>query len=85
MPEETIGKVTHFFAKPMVAAIELNATLKKGETIHIKGSSTDATFSVDSMEIDRNPVETAGAGDEIGVKVPERARPGDEVFRVTGE
>lgn len=85
MPEEKIGTVTNFFTKPMVAAIELSATLKVGETIHVKGASTDVTFPVESMQIDRNVVESADAGAMIGVKMPERARAGDEVFRVAAE
>lgn len=83
MPEEKIGKVTHFFAKPMVAAFLLEATLKVGDTLHITGHSTDFTFQVDSMQIERSAVESADAGAEVGVQVPERARDGDDVFKVT--
>lgn len=85
MPDEKIGKVTHFFAKPMVAAIMLEATLKVGDTIHIKGYSTDVTFQLQSMQIERSAVESADAGTEVGVKIPERAREGDDVFKVTEE
>lgn len=85
MSEEMIGTVTNFFAKPMVAAIKLTATLKVGETIHIKGASTDVTFRVDSMQIERQAVESADAGAEIGVKMAERARGGDAVYRVQSE
>jgi len=85
MPENKIGEVSHFFAKPMVAAIKLSASLKVGDTIHIKGSSTDITFEVQSMQIDRNSVESAEAGADVGIKVPERARDGDTVFLVTAD
>ena len=85
MPEELIGKVSNYFAKPMVAAIELSSPLKRGETIRIKGASTDLTVVVESMQIDRNPVESADAGASVGIKIPERARGGDDVFRVTEE
>lgn len=83
MAEEKIGTVTNFFAKPMVAAIELEAPLTVGETIRIKGSSTDASFRVESMQIDLNPVDSADAGAMVGIQMSERARAGDEVFRVT--
>jgi putative protease len=83
MPEQSIGKVSKYFAKPMVAAIELTSTLKVGDTIHIRGASTDMTLTVGSMQIDRANVELADAGASIGVKVPDRARSGDEVFLVT--
>ena len=83
MPEEKIGEVTHFFAKPMVAAIMLSATMKVGDKIHIKGSTTDITMEVTSMQIDRNPVDSADSGAEVGIQVPDKARQGDAVFKVT--
>jgi translation elongation factor EF-Tu-like GTPase len=85
MPEEKIGEVIHFFAKPMVAAIKLSATLKVGDKIHIKGSTTDVTMDVTSMQIDRNAVDSADAGADVGIQVAERARQGDAVFKVTGD
>jgi hypothetical protein len=83
MPEEKIGEVIHFFQKPMVAAIKLSATLKVGDRIHIKGSTTDFTQEIGSMQIDRNAVESADAGADVGIQVAERARQGDAVFKVT--
>ena len=83
MPEEVIGKVTDFFAKPVVAGIELTATLKLGDKIHIKGHTTDIEFNVDSVQIDNVEVEQAKTGDAIGVKVSERVRRGDIVYKVT--
>ncbi|MHC4388947.1 MAG: translation elongation factor-like protein [Planctomycetota bacterium] len=82
MPEEMIGKVSDFFAKPVVAAIELTAGLKLGDRIHIKGHTTDLELNVDSMQIENAPVEEAKAGDSIGVKVSERVRNGDAVYKV---
>ncbi len=83
MPEEVIGKVTDFFARPVVAGIELTTTLKVGDKIHIKGHTTDVEFIVDSMQINNVDVEQAKAGDSIGVKVSERVRRGDTVYKVT--
>ena len=83
MPEEVIGKVSDFFARPVVAGIELTATLKVGDTIHIKGHTTDLEFTVDSMQINNVNVNEAKAGDAIGIKVSDRVRRGDIVFKVT--
>jgi selenocysteine-specific translation elongation factor len=82
MSEETIGKVSDFFARPVVAAIELTAALRVGDKIHIKGHTTDLELNVDSMQIDNVPVEEAKAGDSVGVKVPERVRNGDTVYKI---
>ena len=83
MPENIIGKVSDFFAQPVVAAIELTAALKVGDKIHIKGHTTDLELIVDSMQINNVDVKEAKAGDSIGVKVSERARGGDTVYKVT--
>ncbi len=83
MPEVEIGKVGDFFAKPVVAGIELTAGLKVGDRIHIKGHTTDMELTVDSMQIDNAPVAEAKAGDSIGIKISDRARRGDTVYKVT--
>ena len=83
MPEQLIGKVSTFFAKPVVAGIDLSSRLNAGDTVRVKGHTTDLTFSVASMQIDNVAVNTAGSGDSVGVKVPDRCRPGDDVFRVS--
>jgi putative protease len=83
MPEVVIGKVTDFFAHPVVAGIELNANVKAGDKIHIKGHTTDLELAVTSMQIDNANVEQAKAGDNIGIKVSERVRRGDIVYKVT--
>ena len=83
MPEEVIGKVTDFFARPVVAGIELATTLKLGDKIHIKGHTTDMELVVDSMQINNVDVNQAKAGDLVGIKVSERVRRGDTVYKVT--
>jgi putative protease len=83
MPEVEIGKVSDFFARPVVAGIELTATLKRGDKIHIKGHTTDMELTVDSMQINNVDVNQAKAGDAIGIKVSERVRRGDIVYKVT--
>lgn len=83
MPEVVIGKVTDFFAHPVVAGIELTANVKAGDKIHIKGHTTDLELAVTSMQIDNANVEQAKAGDNIGIKVSDRVRRGDIVYKVT--
>ena len=83
MAEEVIGTVSDFFAHPVVAAIELTASLKVGDKIHIKGHTTDIELVVESMQIENANVEEAKAGDSIGVKVSERVRKHDTVYKVT--
>jgi putative protease len=83
MPEEEIGKVSDFFARPVVAGIELTGTLKAGDRLHIKGHTTDIDFVIDSMQINNVNVQEAKAGDAVGIKVPDRVRRGDTVYKVT--
>ncbi|MBN2560380.1 MAG: hypothetical protein JXQ75_05560 [Phycisphaerae bacterium] len=83
MAEQLIGKVTHFFSKPMVAAIEITeGQLNVGDTIHIVGHTSDFKQNIESMQIDNAPVESAKVGDAVGIKITEHAREHDEVYRV---
>jgi translation elongation factor EF-Tu-like GTPase len=83
MPDLEIGKVSDFFAHPLVAGIEMTGTLKVGDNIHIKGHTTDLEFTIDSMQINNKNVNAAKAGDSVGIKVSERVRRGDTVYKVT--
>jgi U32 family peptidase len=84
MTEEKIGEVVKFFSKPSVAAVKVtNGEVLVGDTIRIVGHTTDLTSTIESMEVDNKKVEKAVAGDFVGVKVADRVRPGDEVFKVT--
>jgi selenocysteine-specific translation elongation factor len=83
MPEEEVGKVSDFFARPVVAGIELTGTLKVGDKIHISGHTTDMEFIVDSMQINNVNVQEARAGDSVGIKVADRVRRGDTIYKVT--
>jgi translation elongation factor EF-1alpha len=65
-----------------VAAVELLDVLKKGDKIHIKGATTDFEQEVDSIQIENNSVEEAKAGDSVGIKVKEKVRPNDKVYKV---
>ena len=83
MAEIEIGKVSDFFSKPVVAGIQLTASLKVGDSIHIKGHTTDIGFVVQSMQINNVDVKEAKAGDAVGIKVTDRVRRGDAVYKVT--
>ena len=83
MPEVEIGRVSDFFARPVVAGIQLQAPLKIGDRIHIKGHTTDMELVVESMQINNAPVTEAKAGDVIGIKVSDRVRRDDTVYQVT--
>jgi selenocysteine-specific translation elongation factor len=82
VPEEKIGTVSDYFARPVVAAVDLTGSLKVGDKIHIKGHTTDMEFAVVSMQINNANVPSAKAGDSIGIKVSDRVRNGDEVYKI---
>jgi len=83
MPEVEIGQVSDFFARPVVAGITLSGTLKVGDRIHVKGHTTDIELTVESMQINNLNVTEGKAEDAIGIKVPDRVRAGDHVYKVT--
>jgi putative protease len=86
MVEEKIGVIEHFFNKVSVAAIKITGgELKIGDTIHIVGASTDITQKIESMEIDRVPVESVKSGDDVGIKVKDRVREHDVVYKIVEE
>jgi len=76
-----IGRITHFFSKIDVAVIELKAALSVGDTITIKGPTTDFEQHVDSMQIEHKNVQKADPGQSIGLKVLQRVRETDIVFK----
>ena len=76
-----IGRITHFFTKISVAVIELIAPLAVGDTIVIKGPTTDFEQPVESMQIEHNNVQRAEAGQSIGLKVAQRVRENDMVYK----
>lgn len=84
MAEMEVGKVMDFFARPVVAGIDLTGTIKVGDTIHIAGHTTDIEMVINSMQIENAEVAEAGKGQSVGIKVPDRVRPGDHVYRVGG-
>jgi len=83
MPEEQVAIIVKFFAKPSVAALEVtHGTIKKGDILRYKGHTTDFTEEISSMEIDNQIVDEVKVGDLVGVKVKERVRENDKVYKV---
>jgi putative protease len=82
---ERIGEVTHFFGKISVAVLNLVKDLKIGDNVHFLGHNTDFQQEIQSMQIDHQVVTDASKGDDVAVKVDQRVRGGDSVFRVTPE
>lgn len=81
--EQQVGRVVKFFAKPSVAAVEVtDGTIKVGDTLKFKGHTTDFTDQVTSMEINNQPIDEAKPGDLIGIKVKDRVRENDKVYKV---
>ncbi len=84
MAEQRIGVVIHYWGKVGVAGLSItDGVLSVGDTIHIKGHTSDFTQRVDSIQIENEAVEVARPGEEIGVRVTETVRVHDEVFKVT--
>ena len=84
MSEENVvevGHITHFFSKICVAVIELTASLSVGDTILVKGPSTDFEQVVESMQIEHENVKKAKAGQSVGLKVVQRVRERDMVYK----
>ena len=83
MPEDEVGVVVKYFAKPGVAAIKVTrGSIKQGDLLRYKGHTTDFTEQVSTMEIDRQPVEEATVGDMVGLKVKDRVRENDKVLKI---
>ncbi len=83
MTEQLVGTVTHYFNGPGVAVVRVTeGDLRLGDKLHFVGHTTDFTETLTSMEVDHNKVEHAGPSEEIAIKVVERTRPHDQVFKV---
>ncbi len=83
MSEEQVAVIVKFFAKPSVAALEITkGSIKTGDVLRYKGHTTDFTEEVTTMEMDNQPMEEAKVGDLVGIKVKERVRENDKVYKV---
>ncbi len=79
--EEAVGTITHYYSHLGVAVVQINkGTLKTGDTVHIKGHTTDFTQQVESMEFEHQHIDQASAGQSIGLRVKDHAREHDIVY-----
>ncbi|MBT39114.1 MAG: hypothetical protein CL938_11280, partial [Deltaproteobacteria bacterium] len=81
---ERVGFVMHYWDHVNAAAIRIeHGQLRIGDTIHVRGHTTDYYQQINRLELDRTPIESAGPGQEIGVHVSQRVREGDSVYKVS--
>ena len=84
MPEQRIGVVIHYWGKIGVAGVKITeGELRVGDTIHVKGHTSDFTQQIESIQVEGQSVDVVRAGDDIGIKILEHAREHDEVFKVS--
>ena len=84
--EEKIGRITHHFSKINVGVIEITkGELRVGETIHIKGHTTDFYQKIQSLQVEYNPVDSIAEGESAGLKVESPVRENDLVLKVIEE
>ena len=80
--EKLIGKIVHYYNNIQVGVIELSGVLNVNDTIRIKGNATDFEQEVESMQMEHEELKKAGKGQSIGLKVKEKVREGDLVYKV---
>jgi hypothetical protein len=79
---EQVGEVIHFYGKINVAVLRCDKALKVGEKVHFLGRHTDFEQEVDSMQVEHQSVEEVASGGEVAIKVKQRTRRGDKIFRL---
>ncbi|MGD2200094.1 MAG: translation elongation factor-like protein [Candidatus Bathyarchaeota archaeon] len=79
---EKVGEITHYFTRIGVGVVDVNGAIKIGDRIAIKGMTTNFEMTVKSMQIEGEDIEEAKAGDDIGMKVDDRVREGDIVYKL---
>lgn len=86
MKEKEIGFVSNYFSKILVAAVEItDGTISEGDNLHFLGKTTNFESTVDSMQIEHKSVIEAKKGDGVGLKVAERVRRGDRVYKIVAD
>ena len=80
---KSVGKVVHYYTRIGVAIVDLGSSLALGDTVSIVGANTDFRQTVDSMQIEHKAVKKAKKGDSIGLKVSDRCRKGDKVYKLS--
>lgn len=79
---EKIGEISHYFTRINVAIVEITSPIKLGDRIAVKGMTTNFEQTAESMQIEGKNIEKAEAGDSIGLKVQDRVRKGDIVYKL---
>jgi putative protease len=82
MKEKRIGIVSHYFSKIGVASVNLEGELAVGDTVHIKGHTTDFAQKIESIQIENKNVKHAIKGVDVAIQVKETAREHDIVYKV---
>lgn len=82
MEKKVVGKISHYYAKIGVAVVDLSGELATGDAVSIEGPGTSVNQKVDSMQIEKKAVQAARQGQSVGLKVSDRVRKGDTVFKV---
>lgn len=86
MEEQKVGFVSNYFSKISVAAVEItDGTISVGDTLHFLGYTTDCESRVSSMQIEHKSVSEAKKGDSVGIKVSEKVRENDKVYKIVSE
>ena len=83
MAQTEVGRVEKYFSKVGVAALELSTAIAVGDKLRFSGATTNFEMKLESMQIDHEVVESAAAGADVGIAVPERVRRSDTVYRVS--
>lgn len=83
MANKKVGTVTHFYDKISVGIVKLSSPVSKGDTLKFKGSSTEFEQNLDDMQFNHEDIDTGKKGQEVGIKVGEKVREGDSVYKVT--
>lgn len=80
--EKLIGTITHYYSRIGVAVLKIEDGLTVGDTIHITGRTTDFIQQVNSMEVEHRKMQAVGAAADVALKVDERVRVGDEIYKL---
>ena len=83
MAQTEVGRVEKYFRKVGVAALELSTAIAVGDKLRFSGATTNFEMKLESMQIDHEVIESAAAGADVGIAVPERVRRSDTVYRVS--
>ena len=77
-----IGTVVNYYGKISVAVVDLRETLKVYDHVAFRGATTDFEQTINSMQLDHQDIEIVGVGKEVAIKVKERVRAGDKLYRL---